>query len=282
MSKCDLCRTRNGLPLCVEACPTGALSFGWVKEKEYSAPFLAPYDITKPNFVVRKSSVEIKASPLKRRKEENYWQLLIFTLLSELTLGSLLIPVNRLIPLILMVAGLVPSILHIKRKDRFYKVITNLRTSWLSREVLFASLSVLSLLFYAIFPSLVTFIVSILLVTLSVLSSIMVYMLKTTPSWYSPNTPVSFLGTAFTVVFPLGYFLTHNFIYLVVAIAFSLAEIGVKRDRVILNSLYVILSLLSILFPLISLVAIPIAFSSEFIERKRFYENILYYGLPSK
>jgi len=288
MSKCDFCRQRlmnkQGLPLCVEACPTGALSFGWVDKKEYNAPFLAPYELTKPNLVVRQSKVKVEASPLKTRKEENYWQLLIFTLFSEFALGSLLIPVKGIVPLLLMLIGLIPSILHINRKERFYKVIKNLRTSWLSREVFFSSLSVLSLVFYSLYPSVFTFASSLVLLSLAIISSIMLYILKTIPSWYSPNTAISFLGTAFTSVFPLGYFLTHNYLYLLVAVAFSIAEISVackdNKLRLTLNSFYLVMVMLSILFPLTSLIAIPGAILSEFIERRRFYENISYYGLP--
>ncbi|BCU71568.1 DmsC/YnfH family molybdoenzyme membrane anchor subunit [Stygiolobus caldivivus] len=287
MSKCDFCRARllnkQGLPLCVESCPTGALSFGWVKEKEYSAPYLAPYDITRPNLVVRQSKTEIKASPLKQRKEQNYWQLLLFTLFSEFALGSLFVPVKGVIPLILMLVGLVPSILHINRKDRFYRVIFNLKTSWLSREVFFASLSVLSLILYALTDTSVTLISSVTLVSLAVLSSIMLYLLKSVPSWYNLDTPISFVGTAFTTTFPIGYFLTHDPVYLVVGVVFSVAEMVVNKEnkyRISLNSAYVVLAILSILFPLISLITVPVAVLSEFIQRKGFYEHILYYGLP--
>lgn len=287
MTKCDFCMDRllnkKGLPLCVEACPTGALSFGWVKETEYKADYLAPYSITKPKITIRESKVKINANPLKTRREKNYWQLLVFTIASELSLGTLILKFNNFIPLMLMLIALLPAILHINRKERFYKVIRNLKSSWLSREVLFSSLSVLSLLTLLLTNLQIVYYISLALTSLAVLSSLMVYMLKSTPSWYNLNTPVSFIGTIFTTVFPLGYFVFHlTPLTLVLPLIFSLMEIVTSRRkmRIILNSVFLITLISSILLPLISILASALAVSSEVIERKEFFEKILYYGLP--
>lgn len=212
------------MPYCVESCPTGALSFGWIDKPKYDAPYLAPYDITKPKLEIKKpKEEEIKASPLKRRREERYIELLLFTILSELSLGILItrIPFYSLISLILLAIGLVPSIFHVNRRERAYRVIMNLKSSWLSREVFFGGLSFLSLLLELVTPSL--YYLSVILISLSVFSSIMIYMLKTTPSWYNPNTPLSFIGTIFTV-FPLGFYFTHSLLFLLIPLVLELLK----------------------------------------------------------
>ncbi|BFI76708.1 DmsC/YnfH family molybdoenzyme membrane anchor subunit [Sulfurisphaera ohwakuensis] len=285
MTKCDLCRQRilkkEGLPYCVESCPTGALSFGWIDKPKYDAPYLAPYDITKPKLEIKKpKEEEIKASPLKRRREERYIELLLFTILSELSLGILItrIPFYSLISLILLAIGLVPSIFHVNRRERAYRVIMNLKSSWLSREVFFGGLSFLSLLLELVTPSL--YYLSVILISLSVFSSIMIYMLKTTPSWYNPNTPLSFIGTIFTV-FPLGFYFTHSLLFLLIPLVFGVIEIGFARKEKILHIPYLILLIISIFIPLISILASLVGISSEIIARRNFFEKITYYGLPS-
>ncbi|TRM80834.1 4Fe-4S ferredoxin, partial [Sulfolobus sp. D5] len=221
MSKCNFCYDRliggKGIPYCVEACPTGALSFGWIDEGKADTNYLPPSDITKPRFVVKgpEGVKDLKINTLHEKKEENYLGLLAFTIGSEFALGYTVfkLPFWSFIGFLVPLLTLLLSVNHARRYDRFYRVIYNLKTSWLSREVLFSSLSVLfyllsilNTLFY--YPAVV-------FLALGVLSSIMIYMVKARPSWYNSETPISFVGTVFTTTLPLAYYFTHSYYYLI-------------------------------------------------------------------
>ncbi|BFH72314.1 dimethyl sulfoxide reductase anchor subunit [Sulfurisphaera javensis] len=288
MTKCDLCRNRllnrEGLPYCVESCPTGALSFGWLDKPKYEAPYLAPYEITKPKYEIKSPKEgEIKASPLKIRKENKYIELLLFTILSELSLGLLLtrIPFYSLLSFLLLAIGLIPSIFHVNKRNRAFRVIMNLKSSWLSREVLFGGLALLSLFIEDLLPMFtLVYYISVVLLSLSVISSIMIYMLKTTPSWYNANTPLSFIGTI-TTIFPLGFYFNHNIMFIIIPLILAFIELVMLRTQKILHIPYLLLLLISIFIPLTSILASVTGISSEIIARRNFFEKIKYYGLPT-
>lgn len=127
--------------------------------------------------------------------------------------------------------SLLLSVNHAKRFDRFYRVIYNLKTSWLSREVLFSSISVL---FYLIsFFNQLFYYPAVIFLGLGVLSSIMIYILKARPSWYNPDTPVSFIGSIFTTSLPLLFYLTHEVFIIPALIVVLGVEIltGYKKSR---------------------------------------------------
>lgn len=317
MTKCHFCRDRmlnkQGLPYCVEACPTGALAFGWLKDVEYDDGFLAPYEITKPKLEIKKiklreevqtaegktmlqeKAVQVKVSPLKVREEKRHTELVLFTILSEISLGYLAIkaPYFLLVSLILLAAGLLPSIFHINRKERAFRVIYNLKSSWLSREVFFGALSVLSLFitllssYYFSAITLPLYYLSVALLSLSVISSIMIYMIKSTPSWYNADTPISFLGTIFTTAFPLGFLVSHSFIYLIVPAIVSILEIysglsnKYNKDFRLLNVVYLLLLGISFFIPLVSAISSIVAIASEVLHREKFFKRVVYYGIPN-
>jgi len=293
MTKCHLCYDRligeKGIPYCVEACPTGALSFGWIEKGEANVEYLPPENITKPRIVIKKpeDKVEIKANVLHRKKEENYLGLLAFTIGSEFALGYSIfkLPFWSLIGALIPLITLLLSINHAKKFNRFYRVIYNLKTSWLSREVLFSSLSVL---FY--FLSIINqafYYPAVILLTLGVISSIMIYMLKSRPSWYNSDTPISFLGAIFTMSLPLVYYITHSYIYLLFLIVILAIENistitnrkGLKT-RIVINTISIILSLIALFIPQIIFGSEILNIVSETMNRREFYEKVIYYGLP--
>ncbi|AHC52274.1 4Fe-4S ferredoxin [Sulfolobus acidocaldarius SUSAZ] len=288
MSKCHLCYNRigSGLPYCVEACPTGALTFGWIEKGDANVNYLAPENITEPRFVIKRpeKAETIKVETLHQKKEENYIGLLAFTIASEIALGYSIfkLPYWNLVGLILPLVSLLLSVNHAKRFDRFYRVIYNLKTSWLSREVLFSSISVL---FYLIsFFNQLFYYPAVIFLGLGVLSSIMIYILKARPSWYNPDTPVSFIGSIFTTSLPLLFYLTHEISIIAALIVVLGVEIftGYKksRTRVILNAVSIVLSLLSIPLPFIILTDEIVNLVSEVSHRIQFYQKVIYYGLP--
>jgi len=148
--------------------------------------------------------------------------LLLFTIFSEIALGysffSLLfkLPNPSIILSAFLLASLIPSIFHIERMERAYRVIFNLKTSWLSREVTSASLALLFSLSSIIVPQFL--LLGFLFAFISVISSIMIYILKARPSWYDADTFVSFLGSSMTITIPIISLILSYYLILLIPI----------------------------------------------------------------
>ncbi|WP_409366364.1 4Fe-4S dicluster domain-containing protein [Metallosphaera sp. D4-4] len=290
MGKCHLCidRLGKGMPYCVESCPTGALTFGWLDRPDGEVNYLAPASITRPRLKIVNPK-EIKASPLKEKREENATGLIAFTLGSEIALvySLLRLPYFALIAFVLLAGTLLLSVGHARVTMRSMRVILNLSTSWLSREVLFGGLSALAFLLSIFVGD--AYYVALPLLVLSVISSIMIYMLKSRPSWYHPDTPMSFLGAGFTVVSPLAYVFIHSPVLLVLGAVFAVGEIITARskakmgfkDKRILNLPYLVLEITTFFVPLLGVLTAVVAILSEIIHRWEFFQKVVYYGVPT-
>jgi Fe-S-cluster-containing dehydrogenase component/DMSO reductase anchor subunit len=178
IEKCTFCNDRilNGeKPSCANLCPTGALDFGDKTEK-----FLYQKD---PGFVDIGIKPSIQIIPLRKKntkpsmavipveKDElplfppepvislkKEWPLMIFTLIASVLVS--LITANSFAPFqlnqyIFLSGGIISVILtffHLGKKMRFYRIIMNVRNSWLSRELFFYSafllLSTIHLFFF--------------------------------------------------------------------------------------------------------------------------------------
>jgi Fe-S-cluster-containing dehydrogenase component len=165
IEKCTFCnhRIEEGLkPACAQLCPVGALDFINTefsrKESAESSP--VPVNVgskIKFNTLRNNAGPEIdhelyKDQPIESTKEKQYkkisardeWSLIIFTLLST-TLVSLYAseitePFNSIHKHTYTGLGAfaaILSILHLGKKDRFWRSLTNFKNSWLSREILF-------------------------------------------------------------------------------------------------------------------------------------------------
>jgi len=303
MTKCHFCYDRiksgKGLPYCVEACPTGALSFGWLEENiAVNVAYLAPKDITKPRLLIRSYEV-VKGNfkVLKLVEEKNYIGLLLYTLLIQISLGFLIfqIPLHNLLIIIFLILGLVPSIFHITRKERLFRVIFNLKTSWLSREVVSGALSLLLLILAIFLNSSILMIVAYASLVISFVSSLMIYMIKTRPSWYNIDTPVSFIGSIFTISGPLAYYLINNELGILLALVFLILEMLSSyhkrslypmysedfRFRIYFNIASILSSIISLtFFPQFSILSSIISLVSEVFYRRTFFKKILTYTLP--
>jgi len=169
IEKCNLClpRLENGLkPACVQACPTGALRFQEL-ELEADAASIAGFtdadiapgiriiplrnpdgptiqaqltDVERAHFQNQRTSTHSK---IDLRSE---WVLLVFTLLSPVLFGLVAASVLgklTLAPLLFIglgAAGMTLSSLHLGRKFRAWRALTNVHRSWISREIFFFGL----------------------------------------------------------------------------------------------------------------------------------------------
>jgi DMSO reductase iron-sulfur subunit len=168
VSKCTFCnhRIKNGSrPACVELCPTGALQFERLDETEITNDVegFTPTDL-KPSIRIiplrdyrtraqpmhdpRIVSVNRRDRPPPRITLKSEWPLALFTLLGA-SLFAAIAGGSRvhsaLHPLGFLGAaalGMTISSAHLGRKTRAWRAVLNLRSSWLSREVVFFTLFV--------------------------------------------------------------------------------------------------------------------------------------------
>jgi DMSO reductase iron-sulfur subunit len=234
MTKCSFCVDEideGREPVCVTACPLRVLEFGAGKENESSTEVQTPLPdrkLTEPALVLqehrdaaRAREERIEVVPRKRH-ELHEWSLVAFTILAHLAAGTamwtgglrLFEPetslTGRLDPLWLVVVSamamaMLTSLRHLGSPARAYRALSNLRTSWLGREI-FTALSFTLL-------SGATLVVGVLGGSSAVLTELLgaltalcgfililviarVYMLRTVATWNTTWTPISFLTTS--------------------------------------------------------------------------------------
>ncbi|MFH1845380.1 MAG: DmsC/YnfH family molybdoenzyme membrane anchor subunit [bacterium] len=172
MTKCTFCVDEIDAgrpPACVTACPMRVLEFGEHQvEDDQAVPHpLPPRQLTEPALVIAAHRDSERAAPTSARvtpalrRELREWSLVAFTLLSQLAAGIVLVfgivqsavrdrgaatAFDQLsdnavgVAAIAMVLGLGISLLHLGSPRRAWRALLNLRSSWLSREVLLAAM----------------------------------------------------------------------------------------------------------------------------------------------
>lgn len=166
MSKCTFCSERlaaGGQPACTQACPTSALRFGTRPPTAGEPVHVAlPATGLGPSLVVeaprRAGPVPVAPPPVaatppyqprppRKIRPGDEWTLIVFTLVLPLLVAWLaagLLRPERRPPLIafLLVGGaaMALSALHLGRPLRASRAVSNLRSSWLSREILLSGL----------------------------------------------------------------------------------------------------------------------------------------------
>lgn len=172
------------------------------------------------------------------------WALITFTVLAQMSVGSFLVLgfvyalakykagekqadelSDRALLAIgpVLVLGMVASLLHLGNPLNAYRAVTNLGSSWLSREILFGVLFTVAGAGFAFMQwkkiatfqirNLVAWIAAIIGVGL-VYSMSQVYMLPTRPSWNEMTTPFSFFATTLLLgVLAMGAAFVANYAY---------------------------------------------------------------------
>ena len=172
------------------------------------------------------------------------WALITFTILAQMSVGSFIVLgvvhyfvgkkagekqadelSDRALLAIgpVLALGMAASLLHLGNPLNAYKAVTNLATSWLSREIFFGVLFAVAGAAFAVmqWKKIATFQVRNLIAILAavigvalVFSMAMVYMMPTRPGWNLVTTPVSFFATTLLLgVLAMGAAFVANYWY---------------------------------------------------------------------
>jgi Fe-S-cluster-containing dehydrogenase component/DMSO reductase anchor subunit len=205
IEKCTLCKERivNGQkPNCANLCPTGALTFDEIDSKGATdVPGFADKGIWPGIKII---SLRKKSPPLtvtdtlnehenllfgqtKYRGEnkstlKSEWPLVLFTLLAAFLFAAvsaaLLSPplFDPMTILALAVGGMIVSTIHLGKPLKAWRALLNVRSSWLSREIVADSLFLgASCLFLLVWPTMLWGIFSVFLGLVTLVSMDMVY-----------------------------------------------------------------------------------------------------------
>lgn len=174
VSKCNLCYTglKEGRePACTTACPTGALRYGYLHDETeaYSLPWFPEKNLN-PAMEIRgfKKKIPLTIIPERVQKSENKiipekeknikdeWSLVAFTFLASIAVAMVsssflngLFPDAILFILIILLTGII-SFFHLGKPLKAWRVLTNIISSPLSREIIlyliFSLISILSVI----------------------------------------------------------------------------------------------------------------------------------------
>jgi Fe-S-cluster-containing dehydrogenase component/DMSO reductase anchor subunit len=304
IEKCTLCNHRiedNLAPACAHLCPTGALSFESIEfsreDSKNSSPIKVDVGsrikIEKPRktqgpemdlslFMDQESisATNVLSSKINALKE---WPLVLFTLLSSLTVGLFLSGLTNdfsssqkyLFILTLMFTAIL-SMVHLGKKNRAWRSILNFKDSWLSKEIVFFSLFFV-LAFIDFYILAIPLVLKSFIGILFLFSMDMLYKLAT---WKWPlkihSAQTIFIGLTLFVFF------THSYYLFIFIISFRLTiyiyrklKSG-KTNHIISTTRIASLLFASIIFNITSLnylMLILIALG-ELIDRIEFYNEL--------
>jgi DMSO reductase anchor subunit len=136
------------------------------------------------------------ASDWNVQREHAHWPLIWLTVVSQAAVGLSLVgttQTHRLVAAMLAASALVGAVAHLGRPAVAWKAVRNLRTSWLSREVVllsaYAGLAAGAVVADALAP------LAALVGVAGTFASAMLYVLPGRPAWHSWLTPLRFAAT---------------------------------------------------------------------------------------
>ena len=282
MTKCTFCfdNIDAGLPpACVAACPLRTLEFATEstgKKKANSVLYVFPVaenvyplpqaSLTEPALVIKphkdahranEQLAQIANREEVGRSENREYSLVIFTLLAQMAVGSFGVLAammwlennssRNLFVVIapMMVLAMLASFLHLGSPFKAWRAFANLRSSWLSREILLATLFAGASAFVAVTqwlnmgtPSMQnSFIGATALLGIALIISMAnVYRLRTITVWNTWATPLAFFRAAFVlgalfVGAPIAFIENTGLIGIVLGIGFGVAFVIEVKNR---------------------------------------------------
>ncbi|MCF6340185.1 MAG: dimethyl sulfoxide reductase anchor subunit [Sulfurimonas sp.] len=245
VTKCHMCHEKLDVgeaPACVQTCPSAAIEIEsinikqWLEkdiDKQANMPNLADARIT--NSTTRYTLPDNLPDDMKEVDEHilkpahSEMPLVFMTVLTQVSLGGFFAlflgevmsilgfkGVNWMMALLVMIPaslGLLLSALHLGRPFLALTAMKNLKTSWLSREVLALGIFVLLMnivvvLYYFEASHRVMLLVEIFTLIVGVFgihAQAMIYRIKARPSWDRITTNFKFFGVAYVGVLLLGF-----------------------------------------------------------------------------
>lgn len=237
VSKCDMCLPRleaGEYPACVMACPTHAITVEVVDvgqwradHREADAPGLPPSSITlsttRLSMPADLPDDLVAANDHRVELEDPHWPLVILTLLTQLSLGAMASTVflefvgagvsgvaggdgfagGAVGAFLAGALAMSASFFHLGRPAYAFKALRNVRTSWMSREVvLFGAFATTSLVYAGAWsldrglPTVPLGVLAVVVGLVGVYASGRLYLVPARPVWKSQRTMVSFFATA--------------------------------------------------------------------------------------
>lgn len=319
VEKCHLCNhliTEGLKPACAYQCPTGALSFGSIDRADQTEPFGIPSTKFQPRIITIHSNI-LKCFPLMDLSISGYsqnhfveskpndkinaieeWPLGLFTFIFAFLSGWIFAfkqdtsSFHKVLFISLGFLGILLSAFHLGKPFRSPRSILNLKTSWLSREILLSGIFISASIFYLFYFN------SILMLLFCSFSSILL-LLSIEMVYSIPEkkymTPLHSSNTIMTAIF-FGLYFSGFYKFLVgVIVIKALLYIFRKRDIENLTSYWMVLTtiirfFIGLLIPLFLLfysnpltlkLLLVCLLIGEIIDRFEFYNDI-YIDSPSR
>jgi len=309
IEKCNFCNhllLENGIPACANNCPTGALSYseinevavvdslGFTKNKIFpkintkrnevsgSIPTMNPECNTQADI-----NLHISTKLLSKISAGEEWPLILFTLIASILSGWFISGnlftsqyINTIIYTSIGVVGIILSTFHLGKPLRAPYSIINIKSSWLSREILFfAIFFTTSLLYIHFYKNDILFYTSIISSILMLISIDFVY-LKFNYKYLIPQS-ASALVTA--ILFAFLFSSQANFVIIILGLK-AILYLLQKQNRILYKRI-TFLSLSRFVFgfltPLILIISfnsldlsVPCIILGELIDRYEFYDAL--------